>query len=288
MKSNKLKLNSPLLPATLLNVDKPPSELYYTGAFPSLLQDTPRLAVVGTRSITPYGQKVTHDIVTRLASQGIVIISGLAYGVDAAAHQAALEANGLTMAVLPGPLDNIAPAGNQWLASQIIDNSGALVSEYPPGEKAYKHNFVLRNRIVAGLSHALLIIEAGLKSGSHHTAGYALELGLPVMVVPGDIGRPQSAGCNALLKTGRGTAVTSYEDVLDIMKLEIPTMQKRPTKGQTPAEQAIIDLLAAGIDEGNELLIRSKLEVSHFNQALTVLEISDKIIPLGANRWTLK
>ena len=287
MNIKKLMVESPLLPESIRQLKPPVKQLYYRGDLPTLLQ-RPRLAVVGTRSITPYGQQITYSLAGPVAEQGVVIVSGLAYGVDSAAHQAALEAGGLTMAVLPGPLDNIAPAGNQWLADQILAHGGALISEYPVGEQAFRHNFVLRNRVVAALANAILITEAGLQSGTTHTAGYAEDQGTTVLAVPGDVTRPQSAGTNQLLKTNRAAAVTSYEDVLLHMGLALPQKGQQQIRGKTTQQQIIIDLLLEGINEGNELFTRSQLDISHFNQALTLLEIDGKVRPLGANRWALK
>lgn len=286
MEYNQLTLTSPLYPDILRNLHNPPKQLHYQGALLNILQ-RPRVAVVGTRNISPYGQQVTHELVTRLVEQGIVIISGLAYGVDAAAHRACLQAGGTTIAVLPSPLQKIAPAGNASLAAAILKQGGALVSEYDIHDEPFKTNFVVRNRIVAGLAQAVVITEAGERSGSLHTAGYAFEQGTPVLVVPGDIYRPGSKGVHALLLRDKASIVTNYTHILQQIGLQPHVTPAQHIKGRNTQEQSILDLMLKGITEGEQLLSQSKLDVSLFNQTLTMLEISGKIRPLSNNYWAL-
>ncbi|HEY5442387.1 MAG TPA: DNA-protecting protein DprA, partial [Candidatus Saccharimonadales bacterium] len=214
-----------------------------------------------------------------------VIVSGLALGIDGLAHQAALDAGGLTIAVLPSPLETIVPATHRRLAQTILDQGGALVSEYAAGETPFKQNFIARNRLMAGLGQVLLITEAAEKSGSLHTARFALEQGKTVMAVPGNIGSRGSVGTNHLIKSG-ATPVTSYIDVLHALGLEPRQATDRAVKGRNAHEQSLLDLLAQGVSDGEELLRRSGLTASAFNQALTMLEISSKVRTLGANHWS--
>jgi DNA processing protein len=272
-------------PEPLRHISSPPKELFATGELNELLA-RPRVAIVGSRKVSIYGRNVTTMLAGELARQGVVIISGLALGVDAIAHRAALEAGGLTLAVLPGPIEMILPGSHQNLAMEIIKQGGALVSEYPEGSVPFKTNFVARNRIVAGLCDALLITEAAEKSGSLHTARFALEQGKDVLAVPGNITSPVSVGTNNLLKAG-AVPVTSTEDVLHVLNLK-PAVKARTIKGANPAEQLLIDLLSKDTTDGAELLIRSDLEVGEFNQTLTMLEITGKIRSLGTNQWTLR
>lgn len=271
-------------PDTLLHMASPPKVLYAAGDLQNLLAH-PRVAVVGSRRVTSYGRNITTKLAGDLAGQGIVIISGLALGVDAIAHQAALDAGGLTLAVLPSPIENIMPVSHRNLAERIIRQGGAIVSEYPEGSQPFKQNFVARNRIVAGLADALLITEAAEKSGSLHTARFALEQGKDVLAAPGDITSPLSVGTNNLLKSG-AMPVTSPDDVLHVLNLK-PAIKVRKIRGSNPAEQAIIDLLSRDISDGAELLTQSELKVGEFGQTLTMLEITGKIRSLGANQWTL-
>ena len=272
-------------PDGLRRIPQPPSSLYYISENWADLLARPRIAIVGSRRVTPYGQAVTSQLATELARAGVVVVSGLAYGIDSIAHRAVLEAGGLTIAVLAGGLDEIYPRGHQGLAAQIVQQGGALISEYPEGTKSYKPNFIARNRLVSGLSQAVLITEAADKSGTLHTATFALEQGKDVLAVPGNITSPQSVGTNRLIKTG-AVPVTCIEDVFRALGLKSPAKLRRP-QGGNPTEQVVIDLIAGGLDDGAVLLEQSQLEVTQFNQALTMLEISGKIRSLGNNRWTL-
>lgn len=286
MKIKKLTLKKGL-PEELSQIPSPPKQLYCLGAPLAELLKRPRVAVVGSRGPTSYGKQVTAQLARELAEQGIVIVSGLALGIDAIAHQAALEVDGLAIAVLPGPVDRIYPRTNQRLGEDIIARGGALVSEYAGGEISYKQNFIARNRLVAGLSQAVLITEASEKSGSLHTARFAREQNKDVLVVPGDITSRLSAGANSLLRSG-AAPITSYKDVLHALGLASHHTPARQVRGQNANEQKVLDLLLAGLTEGDELLSHSQLTTSQFNQVLTMLEITGKIRPLGANQWSLR
>lgn len=285
MNGNLLTLNTASFPETLRTIAGPPNELYYAGPLEELL-DRPRLAVVGSRKVSPYGRNVTTKLAAAVAGQGIVIVSGLAFGVDALAHQAALDAGGLTIAVLPSSLDQIYPASHRNLAQRIVDNGGALVTEYANTPSVPKHHFIARNRLISGLSNATLITEAALKSGSLHTARFTLEQGHELLAVPGSIFSDTSVGTNNIIKAG-AVPVTCLEDILFAMKLQ-PTMSTQKTiTGANAFEQAILDALMNGISDGDEMLTFSQLEITQFNQALTMLEITGKIRSLGANNWAL-
>lgn len=273
------------IPKYLRDIPAPPKQLFHEGAPLSELLTRPRVAIVGSRQVTPYGKQVTTELASKLAERGIVIISGLALGVDGLAHQATLDAAGITIAVLPTPIEKISPPYHWRLAQRIVDNGGALLSEYAAGEPSYKYNFVNRNRLVSGLADALLITEAAEKSGSLHTSDFALDQGKTVMAVPGNITSRTSVGTNKLIKDG-ATPVTSYLDVLHVLGLEDQQKTQAPP-GRNPAEQTILDLLGQGAHDGEVLLTNSALDISAFNQTLTNLEIAGRIRPLGANRWTV-
>ncbi len=278
------RISARQLPECLKIISGPPKQLFCRGAKLEELLARPRLAVVGSRRVTAYGRQVTTELVSRLAEQGIVIISGLAIGVDALAHQAALEAGGLTIAVLPSDVDTPYPATNRRLSQQIVEQGGVLVSEYEPGVMNFRTNFIARNRLVAGLSQAVLITEAAEKSGSLHTARFALEQGKDVLAVPGNINTPTSVGANNLIKAG-ATLVTSSRDVLHALKLEDHQTTAREVRGRNAHEQSVLDLMLQGVNDGDELLAESGLATAEFNQVLTMLEIGGKIRPLGANHW---
>lgn len=285
MKILHLKPSDPLFPQTLYNISDPPKQLYYLGDLTTALTG-PTLAVVGSRKVTPYGRAVTDKLVREAAKQGITIISGLALGVDALAHQAALTEHAKTVAVMPCGLDKIYPTSHHQLATTILQAGGALISEYPEGTEPFPANFVARNRIVSGLADAVLITEAATKSGTLHTANFALEQGKTVMAVPGNITSELSAGTNNLIKSG-AVPVTEIRDILSAMNLEKITSSVIKPMGETAEETTILELLFSGVSDGSELLHKAELAPHVFNQSLTMLEIQGKIKPLGAGHWSL-
>lgn len=248
----------------------------------------PRVAIVGSRKVTAYGRSVTEKLASELATQGIVIVSGLALGIDGIAHKAALDAGGITVAVLPSSLSAIYPSAHRQLAKRIVKEGGALISEYPDGTKSYKQNFIERNRLVSGLADAVLITEAAEGSGTLHTARFAKQQCRPVLAVPGNITSPMSYGTNYLIKQG-ATIITSSEDVLKILGLTVRTLPKSIAHStrDNPNEQHVLELIISGIHDGGELLEKSNLGVVVFNQTLTMLEITGAIKNQGNNQWML-
>ena len=215
-----------------------------------------------------------------------MIISGLALGADAAAHQACIEAGGQTIAVLPSGPKRIYPSTNANLAKQIVETGGVLVSELDNDYLPHAYDFLRRNRIVVALSDGVLITEAAARSGSLNTANHALEMGIPVFAVPGNITSELSAGCNNLIKAG-AIPVTSIDDILKALKWTELDAEETETKVYTNEEQVLVDLLKSGVSDGSELLARSELEARLFNQTLTMLEITGRVRPTGANHWSL-
>jgi DNA processing protein len=287
---NLLTPDDKAFPPQLLTIPSSPKQLFVTCKSAVILKKLltlPAIAVVGSRNISPYGHQVTRTLVQQLSEQGIVIVSGLALGVDAIAHKAALDSGGPTIAVLPSSLDIIVPASNAQLAAEIINNGGALFSEYASGVPALKQNYIARNRLVAGLASAVLITEAGEKSGSLHTAKFASAQGKNILVVPGPITSPNSAGTNSLIKQG-ATAITGFEDVLQVLGLHARTVQQADLRGETAEQQLLIDLLQQGPNDSESLLKQSCLSVSDFNQTITALELSGKIQMLGVNSWAIR
>lgn len=285
MKISKLKPHSPDFPEYLRRIAGAPKQLYVLGNLAPLLE-LPRLAVIGSRKVSPYGRQVTQQLAGEVAGRGVVIISGLALGVDGIAHQAALDAGGKTIAVLPSGLDTIYPATHRQLAINILKQGGAIISEYPEGTEAYKTNFIERNRLVSGLSDGVLITEAAVKSGTLHTANFALEQGKTVMAVPGNITNQLSAGTNNLIKSG-AIPITQSADILNALGIDSSTQTSLELLGADEAETVILQLLANGVSDGAELMHQSSLKAADFNQALTMLEINGRIRPLGAGHWGL-
>ncbi len=280
-----IQLTRSEIPERLRTIPQPPKELHYIGELLPLLQ-RPCLAVVGSRKPTVYGRQVTEQLVSQLAGQGIVIISGLAFGIDSIAHRACLEAGGQTIAVLPGSLDKIYPVGHQRLAGQIVQQCGALLSEYASGTQATKYNFIYRNRLVSGLADGVLIIEAAEGSGTLHTAAHAREQHRQLMVVPGNITSPLSRVTNRMIKES-AEPITCAEDVILALGLTPNRLAAAEVLGTTAEEVAIIKLLRQGISDGGELMQLSQLAPEVFNQTLTMMEITAKIRPLGAGHWRL-
>ena len=262
-----------------------PEKLNYIGKLPETR--LPTVAIVGTRRPTAYGRDVTYRMAYDLAQRGIVIVSGLALGVDAISHQAALDASGTTIAVLANGLSHVYPRTNQRLADQIIASGGAIISEYDDEVEARGFQFLERNRIVSGLADAVVITEAAARSGTLNTAAHALEQGKNIFVVPGNITSALSAGCNSLLKQG-AYPCTSVDDILAAIAPDDSEAQTTLPLGTTALETAIIELLRQGIRDGDEMQRTTKANASDFSMSLTMLELNGVIRALGANQWTLR
>jgi len=286
MKIHKITPKDNAYPERLHNIASPPKILFYVGAPLDQLAERPVIAIVGSRNISPYGRRVTIDLARALAERDITIVSGLAMGVDAIAHHAVVEAEGKAIAILPSGLDRIYPASNHALAKQILSTRGTLLSEYPEGTEPFKQNFVARNRIIAGLANAVLITEAAEKSGSLHTANFALEQGKEVLAVPGNITSPLSVGTNNLIKSG-AVPVTRVEDILFALNIAAEKLPKREVAAANKEEQIVLKLLTAGVSDGTELLTQSALGTALFNQTLTMMEITGKIKAVGNGKWIL-
>jgi DNA processing protein len=286
MDVNTLTVKNGGIPARLHNIPSPPKELFHRGEDLKVLLQRPCVAIVGSRGVTAYGQQVTQHFAGKLAEQGIVVISGLALGVDTIAHRAALAVNGRTISVLPSSVQAPYPAGNRQLAEKILTGGGALVSEYAEGATNFKTNFVARNRLVTGLADALLITEATADSGSLHTAKFARLQDKPVFAVPGNITSRASVGTNSLIKAG-AAAATSYKDVLQALGLQEHRLKAAAVQGANETEQKVLDLLFAGMSDGEALLRESGLEISLFNQTLSMLEITGRVRALGNNQWAI-
>jgi len=209
-----ITLSDDAYPSKLKNINDPPPYLFYVGNIEIL--NRPSIAIVGSRKPSDYGFRMASKMAGEMASSGIVIISGLAYGIDGASHQATLEAGGLTAAVFGCGLDIFYPPGHSALARRIAE-TGCLLSEFEKGTKPERFNFPVRNRIVSGLADGVLVIEAAEKSGALVTASLALEQGREVLAIPGSVDSKLSFGTNNLIKQG-ATTVTSVQDIFDCFK----------------------------------------------------------------------
>ena len=219
-------------PSGLASIFDPPIGLFVRGEEDAALLERPAVAVVGARSCSPYGASVARTLGRELAAAGLVVVSGLARGVDGEAHRGALEADETTVAVLGCGVDRVYPAAHAELARRVTGR-GLIVSEYAPGVEPAPWRFPARNRIIAGLAAATVVVEARERSGALITADLALEEGREVFVVPGEITSALSAGTNALLRTG-ATALTSAADVLEAFG--ITPAQPQPVELSPPAE----------------------------------------------------
>ena len=272
----------------LRHIPDPPQQLWLQGQLPEIDSENPHskvVSIVGSRKNTKYGEEVAYKLAYDLAKQGIIVTSGLAYGIDACAHRGCLDGGGITIAILGTAIDKIYPTTNIGLAKRILKN-GAIISEYSPGFPTQPFNFLERNRLVSGLADAVVIVEAASRSGTSITATHALEQGKDVFAVPGDITRPTSIGCNRLIKQG-AMPFTQTEDILGVL---FPNQAKQLTLevfGDTPDEQKIIDALKDGLRDGDQIIQTLQFSASQFNQTVTLLEIKGIIRSLGANHWIL-
>lgn len=218
-------------PARLRNIFDPPILLYGKGKMP-LFDEEAAIAMVGTRKCTPYGVRAAEQLGYELAAQGALVVSGMARGIDSAAHRGALRAGGFVAAVLGGGVDVIYPPENRRLYEDIAA-AGVLLSEYPPGTEPIGYHFPVRNRIISGLSLATVVVEAPEKSGALITANIALEQGREVFAVPGPIDAPDSRGCNALIRDGAGLVSESW-DILGEYQSRYPHKLKNQTREIPP------------------------------------------------------
>ncbi|MEK7617529.1 MAG: DNA-processing protein DprA [Patescibacteria group bacterium] len=273
-------------PKLLLEIPKFPVLLYYRGIMENA--DELCFAVVGTRNIATYGRSVIPDLVAPLVQAGAVIVSGMAFGVDSEAHKQALIKGKRTIAVLGGGLDNksLYPKHHQLLAQEILDNGGALLSEYPPLTPNFKQHFVARNRIISGMSIGTLVVECDLKSGSLITAKHALEQNRQVYAVPGPIYAEMSKGPNNLIKMG-AKAVTEANDILEDLNLKsLPEeVENQNIFGDNPVENKLLEIINKEPIIINEIIKSSGLDVGEVTSALTFLEMKGKIRNLGGQQY---
>ena len=272
-------------PALLKEIPDAPKKIYVLGELPlDPPANGPKIAIVGTRKATDQGKIIAKKIAEKLTNLGVIIVSGLAMGIDTAAHEGAIAANGKTIAVLANGLDKIYPAQNENLAKKILELNGAIISEYEPGKPALEHQFLERNRIVSGLSVATIVIEAPERSGSIVTARLAAEQGREVFVFPGPVNHPNYAGSHKLIRDG-ARLVSSIEDILEDLNLEIKNLKTEKLKHD--AKFNIIDknqkIIYATLQKSSKplhidkIIEITKLEPQIANQAIAFLTIAEII-----------
>ncbi|MGV8050303.1 MAG: DNA-processing protein DprA [Anaerolineaceae bacterium] len=265
-----LTWNDSNYPRYLKEINQPPPVLYYRGSIEP--QDELAIAIVGTRNVTSYGRQLTKDTAAYLAGNGVTIVSGLARGVDAIAHQAALDIGGRTLAVLGSGVDVIYPPEHRKLAEKII-RQGALISDYFPGTQPEGANFPPRNRIISGLSRGTVVIEAGEKSGALITAKFSVDQGREVFAVPGSVLSPMSRGTNNLLASG-AIPMTNPAIVLDSLQLasrvSLPTAERPLVE---PEEERLLRALGQETMHVDDLCAKLDLSIEKVNALMTMLEL---------------
>lgn len=267
----------------LKEIDNPPVVLYAKGDV-SLLNST-CVAVVGSRRASRYGKDVTTQFSEALSKSGVTIVSGLADGVDTFAHTACLNAKGKTIAVLGSGVNEIYPATNTNLANKIVSDGGLIISEYKPNEKPQTYYFPVRNRIIAGLSKAVLITEATEKSGSMHTKNYALDFGREVFAVPGRITDIYSTGCNKIIKNCQSVIALSPLDVLNFLGKNF-VENKTKVVQYSLTDKIILDIIDVNEVHYEELLQKSGMDSKELNTALIRLELKNLIKKLPGNFYS--
>jgi len=262
-------------PPYLKEIDQPPPVLYYRGTV--LPEDDLAVAIVGTRNVTAYGKQLTKDTATYLTANGITVVSGLARGVDAIAHQTALEQGGRTFAVLGSGVDVIYPPEHRTLAESIVAH-GALISDYPPGTQPDGVNFPPRNRIISGLSRGTVVIEAGEKSGALITAKFSIDQGREVFAAPGSVLSPMSRGTNNLLAAG-AVPLTSPTVILKNLNITQTRPSAEPVKPTLDADEARI-LRALGQDtlHIDDLCGKLGTSVEKLTAELTMMELKGLVV----------
>ena len=299
-----LVLDDGAYPALLREIPDPPVTLYVRGRWAECL-DAPCVGVVGSRRCSAYGQNVALSLARELASRGVTVVSGLARGIDAAAHRGALEASGRTVAVLGTGLDEVYPRDHRKLAAEILERGGALVTQFPLGTPPVAENFPYRNRIISGLSLGVVVVEASENSGSLITARLALEQGREVFAVPGNVTSRNSFGTNYLIKGAGAKLIQAWQDVVaefppEVAAAILPPESKKKGSGARPVEavlpsdlsepeRAVLKLITtdepAHIDELSE---RGRVGVAELSAVLLGLEMRELIRQLPGRLYVRK
>lgn len=286
-----LPLNHSNYPGNLKSIQEPPLLLYYKGKLPDWKR-LPLIGMVGTRKASLYGISIARELAAQLGSHGAAIVSGMAAGIDAAATEGSLYAINYAVGVLGCGVDVVFPRSNRQLF-ESVENYGCLISEYPPGEPPLGWHFPRRNRIISGLSQALVVVEAPEKSGALITARHALEQGRDVYAVPGNLGNASCAGSNLLLKEGAAMATCGWDILQDLQALYPDQIHKTPTtpvvqpketlppeprpvhipKDLDPEEQKILSALASDFRHLDDITVQTGLPAATILSALTMLEI---------------
>lgn len=273
-------------PSLLKEIYSRPLVLYYQGEIE--LANRRGLAVVGTRKITDYGRMSLSKIIPDLVAKNLVIVSGLAYGVDSTAHAECLQAGGMTIAVLAGGIDCAIHGGNHKLYQRILKNGGLILTEYGLGVAPKKYFFPARNRIVSGISEGVLVVEAPNKSGALITANFALEQNRSVMALPGGIHQTMSSGCNQLIKNG-ALLVCDVDDILLELGIEVEaaTIVKVAYKPENTQEEKIIKVLKDNDLVVDEIALKVDFSIGVLLSTLNILAVKGVVKEMPGGMWTI-
>jgi len=274
-------------PKRLREINDPPLTIFYRGFLPD--EAAPALAIVGTRKMTVYGKQVCYDMARALAEQGLIIVSGLALGIDGMAHQGSIDAHGQTVAVLGSGIDkqHIYPSYHKPLAEKIIAEGGAVISEYPPGFMPTPYTFPARNRIIAGLSLGVLVVEAPEESGALITARCALDYNREVFAIPHSLTSPTGAGPNNLIKMG-AKLVTCPKDIIETLNLQViisETTASKTAPALTNEQEKIFSRLSAEPKNIDLIIKESGLGSATVSHTLLLMEMAGKVKNLGGMNY---
>lgn len=273
-------------PAQLAILRDAPQTLYTRGNIDLLLNNSNyrKVAIIGSRRASPYGKQITQELVQQLVRHNIIIVSGLAFGIDATAHRATIQSNGHTIAVIPADLHNIYPRSHANLAQDIMNNNGLIISEHKNHPYIQPFEFIKRNRIIAAMSDLVVVIEATQKSGSLGTATVAAGLGKTVGVIPGNITSPTSVGTNQLLHQG-AQPILSYKDVLSLLNITEQT-QLPLTASLSKLQKQIMAQLQNNRLSATSLVRILEFDIANINTELTTLELLGHIKQSDDQLWT--
>jgi len=283
--SKSISILDPLYPQDLTKIKKVPENLFYKGDWDcNIFKNC--LAVVGSRNGTEYGRRITKKLVMELAYHGITIVSGFMYGIDSVAHQACVDAGGRTIAVLPYGIDSKVPEYQKYLFNEILNYQGLIVSEYASDLKAQKYTFVERNRLVVGLSKAVLVVEGALNSGTMVTASLAKKFDKPLFAVAGHIDSKVSEGVNNLIKEGTAEMVTSAKDILKIFDTTLTVVEDGTNNyALSPLEKDILNLLQIDSLSLDDLVLKTKFPASKLSVSLTTMVLSGYLNEKGGKYY---
>lgn len=274
--------SDPRYPAQLAALDDPPAVIWLKGDAAALAR--PSVAIVGSRTASPYAVAVAERLAGDLGGRGIAVVSGCARGVDAAAHRGALNAGGATIAVLGSGVDVVYPAEHASLAASIAE-TGALVSELPPGVPPRRYHFPRRNRLISGLARGVVVVEAGARSGSLSTARHAAEQGREVMAVPGNVLSGRNSGAHALIRDGAAIVETA-DDILEQTGVGSPGAAASAEASAPEAPDPVLRHMDPGEVYGvDDLIERSGLDSAALLPRLTELEVAGRVARVGAGRF---